>query len=223
MPCTPVQSGREVDLDHRIVEPAIVGERYADRRIGGQLDDALVIVGKLQLEFRHQHAAAFDPADGANIERHVLAGNEGPGRHEHALHAGARIRCAAHDLHRRAFAGVDHADAKPVGVRVLLGGDHIGDLVGREQFRLGFDLLDLETDHGELVDELFQRLVGVEMLLKPGEGEFHGADSAVGQLATRAALSAPPPLAGEGREGVLASPIALAITVRTPSRLVMTS
>ena len=35
------------------------------------------------------------------------------------------------------------------------------------------DALDLEPDHGELVDDLVERLVGVEVLLEPGEGEFH--------------------------------------------------
>ena len=33
--------------------------------------------------------------------------------------------------------------------------------------------LDLEPDHGELVDDRGERLLGVEVLLEPGEGEFH--------------------------------------------------
>ena len=32
---------------------------------------------------------------------------------------------------------------------------------------------DLEPDHGELVGERVERLVGGEVLLEPGEGEFH--------------------------------------------------
>ena len=127
----------------------------------------------LQLELGHQHAAAFDAADLADAERHVLAGDVGAGRHEHADHAGARIGRAAHDLHRVAGAGVDHADAQPVGVRMLLGRDHARDGERRQRLALVVDVLDLEPDHGELVDELVERLVGVEMLLEPGEGEFH--------------------------------------------------
>ena len=46
-----------------------------------------------------------------------LPGMKAPGGDEHAFHAGARIRRAAHDLHRLAGAGIDHADAQPVGVR----------------------------------------------------------------------------------------------------------
>ena len=93
----------------------------------GQLDDALVVVGELQLELGDQHAAAFDAADVADAERDVLARNVGARRHEHALHAGARIRRAAHDLHRLAVAGIDHADAQPIGVGMLLGRDHARD------------------------------------------------------------------------------------------------
>ena len=37
--------GRDRDVDHRIVEPGIVGIGGADRRIGGQLDDAVMLVG----------------------------------------------------------------------------------------------------------------------------------------------------------------------------------
>ena len=49
-----------------------------------------------------------------------------------------------------------------------------GDDEGLEQRRLVLDALDLEPDHGELVDDFGQRGVGVEMLFQPGEGEFHG-------------------------------------------------
>ncbi len=57
---------RQIDLDHRIVEPGIFGVACADRRVVGQIDDAFVVVGDFQLEFRHQHAAALDAADGAD-------------------------------------------------------------------------------------------------------------------------------------------------------------
>ena len=56
---------------------------------------------------------------------------------------------------------------------MLLGGDHVGDDEGLEQRRLVLDVLDLEPDHGELVDDLAERRDGVEMLFQPGQGEFH--------------------------------------------------
>ena len=161
---------RQVDLDHRVVEARPLGVVGAERRIGRQVDDALVVVGDLQLEFGHQHAAAFDAANLADAERHVLAGDVGAGRHEHAGHAGARVGRAADHLHRLARAGVDHADAQPVGIGVLLGRDHARDGERRQRLALVGDVLDLEADHGELVDELVERCVGVEMLLQPGRG-----------------------------------------------------
>ena len=157
MPCTPVQSARfgvRLSLDHRVVETGILRVARADRRIVGQIDDAFVIVGDLQLEFRDQHAAALDVADGADAERHVLAGNEGAERREHALHAGARIRRAAHHLDRIAVAGVDHADAQPVGIGMLFRFDHAGDDERRERLRLVLDALDFKPDHGQLVGDL---------------------------------------------------------------------
>ena len=164
---------RQIDLDHRIVEAGPLRVIGADRSIVGQLDDAVVVVGDSQLEFRHQHAAALDAADGADRERHILAGDVGARRHEHAHHAGAGVRCAADHLHRLAGADVDQADAQPVGVRMRLGLDHPGDDERRQRLALVLDALDFQPDHGELVGDLAERAVGVEMLLEPGEGEFH--------------------------------------------------
>src|SRR5258708_5711176 len=60
------------------------------------------------------------------------------------------------------------------GVGLLLGRNHPRNRKRRQGLRLVLDMLDLEPDHGELVGKLFQRLVGVEMFLQPGEREFHG-------------------------------------------------
>src|SRR5262245_42138102 len=107
---------REIDLDHRIVEADQLGKFLADRRVRGELDDALVILRDLQLARRAQHAAALDPADLADFEIEAGARNVRAGRREYALHAGARIGRAAHDLHGRALSRVDHAYLQPVGV-----------------------------------------------------------------------------------------------------------
>ena len=103
----------------------------------------------------------------------LLARNVGARRHEHAGHAGARIRRAADDLDRLAVAGVDHADAQPVGVGMLLRLDHVRDDIRREQLALVLDALDLEPDHRELGHDVVERRIGVEMFFQPGEGEFH--------------------------------------------------
>ncbi len=177
---------RQVDFEHGIAEAGPLRIAGANRRVGRQLHDAVVIFGDLQLGRRTQHAAALDAADGADVERDVLAGNVGAGGREHADQAGARIRRAAHDLHRRAtIAGVDHADAQPIRIGMLLGRDHPCDGERRQRFRLVLDVLDLKPDHGELVGERLDGLVGVEMFLQPGEGEFHDATLWSAKISTR--------------------------------------
>ena len=72
-----------------------------------------------------------------------------------------------------ALARIDHADAQAIGIRMLLGRDHIGDRVRREGLGLVLDALDLEADAGQRLDDLVERGRGVEMILQPGECEFH--------------------------------------------------
>ena len=50
--------------------------------------------------------------------------------------------------------GIDHADAQPVRVGMLLGRDDLRDDERRERLGLVLDCLDLEPDHGQLVDDL---------------------------------------------------------------------
>ena len=78
---------RQIDLDHGIAEPGPFRITLADRRIGRQLHDAVMVFGDLQLGRRAQHAAALDAPDGADAKRDVLAGNECAGRREHADHS----------------------------------------------------------------------------------------------------------------------------------------
>ncbi len=216
---------RQIDLEHGIAEPGPLRVSGADRGIGRQFHDAVVIVGDLQLRRRAQHAAALDAADGADAERDVLARNEGAGGREHADKPRARIRRAADDLHRcTSVAGIDHADAQAVRVGMLLGGDHARDRERRQRLGLVLEMLDLEPDHGELVGELFDRLVGVEMVLEPGEGEFHGLllSSDVRTLLAAAAVGPLSRLRGRAGVGVPAA-TAAAMVSSTPVRLVMTS
>ena len=125
----------------------------AHGRIVGQLDDSLVIVRDLQLELRYQHPPAFDAADLADAERHVLAWNERARRHKNALHSRSRIRRAADDLHCIAGTRIHHADPQSIGVGVLLGGKDPCNGKRRKQIAAVDDPLHLEPDHGELVDD----------------------------------------------------------------------
>jgi len=68
----------------------------------------------------------------------------------------------------------------------------------RKKLGLVLDALDFEPDHGEFVGDLAERVIGVEMLLEPAEGELHHRRVS---LAARSGLLSPLPLAGEGGEG----------------------
>ena len=160
------------DVDDGIVEPGEARVRRADRRVVGQLHDAVVVVAELELGGRAQHAVRLDAADDALGERDLLAGNIGPDRREHALHPGARVRRAADDLNR-ARAGFDDADPQPVGVGMRLGLDDVADDEAGVLGARVLDALDLEADAGQRVDDLGERGLRVEMVLEPGEGEFH--------------------------------------------------
>ena len=128
--------GRQVDVDDGIVEAGVGGIGDADRRVVGQVDDAVVILGKLELGFGAEHAVELDAADDPLGERDLLAGDVGPDRREHAFHARPRVRRAADDLHRRA-SRVDHADAQAVGVRMRRRLDHARDDEALRTWRRG--------------------------------------------------------------------------------------
>src|SRR6266851_928561 len=90
---------------------------------------------------------------------------------------------------------------------MLLGGDHARDGEGRQRLRLVVDILHLKPDHGELVGEFFNGLVGVEMFLQPGQREFHGWPRVWLLFCGTVALASPlpPPLRGRAWVGALAS------------------
>ena len=100
---------RQIDFNDGIIEMRPFGIAHADRRFRRQIKNTFVVIGQLELECRAQHAAALDPADRADTQRHILARDEAAGRCEHADHAGARIGRPTNDLDRFTCAGVDHA------------------------------------------------------------------------------------------------------------------
>ena len=50
--------GRELDLDHRPLEAQRLDRRRADLGVGGQLDDAVMLLAQLELAHRAEHADA---------------------------------------------------------------------------------------------------------------------------------------------------------------------
>ena len=96
----------------------------------------------------------------------------GAGRREDPLHAAAGIGRTADHLDLR-FAGVDDADPQTVSIRVLPSLFDIGDLEGRQGGGPVLQILDLQADHGELLDDLLETGFCLQMILEPGKGEFH--------------------------------------------------
>ncbi len=165
--------GRQVHVDHRIGEAEHDRCTLADLGVGGQFDDAVVILTQEKLARRAQHAARFHAADGADLERFAADRNDDAGPREHRFHAAMCVGRAAHDLDGRAAPVIDHAELELVGVRMLLRRD---DMRHDEilQTRAGvFHRLDFEADGGQTVGDRHGVGVGFQMLLEPGEREFH--------------------------------------------------
>ena len=132
-------------------------------------------VGQFQLTLRTHHAPGFDAADVTDAQGRIDAGHIGAGRRERARHARAGIRRAADDLHRLARTGIDRQNLQLVGVRMLFGGQDLGDDERRELLAR-IHPLDFQADHGERVADLFERGVGIEVIAQPGKGKFHKVD-----------------------------------------------
>ncbi len=147
---------RHSDLDHRIVEPEQRRERLADRRVLGEVDDAVVLVGETHLALGHHHALRGLTPDLACLENDARAGRHGAFPGEHADHTGTRIRGSADDLHQLAVAGIDLEYAQLVGVRVLSSLDHLGGDEGRERLGAVLDGLDLKADLGQRLGDLIE-------------------------------------------------------------------
>ena len=157
---------RDGDLDHRVVEPESLRRGGADLCVGGKLDDAGMLVGKLKLSLRQKHAVRLDAPDLGLGEREIDARHIASDRREHAFEACARVRRAANDL-QELGAGIDLADLQLVGVRMLLGFEHLRHRERRERGRRIEHLLDLEPDAGERVGDLGHARACVEMVLEP--------------------------------------------------------
>ena len=168
-PRTPRQSGRFGVMAISITassSPRAFAAAAADLCVGGKLDDAGMLVGKLKLSLRQKHAVRLNAPDLGLGEREIDARHIASDRREHAFEARASVRRAANDL-QALGAGIDLADLQLVGVRMLLGFEHLRHLERRKRGRRIEHLLDLEPDAGERVGDLGHARACVEMVLEP--------------------------------------------------------
>ncbi len=193
---------RHLDVEDRVADADQIGVARSDRRVLGQLDDPVAVVAEAQLIGRAQHAARDDAADRGFLQHRAGARDDCAGRGEDALHAGARVGRAADHL-RLPRPGVDNAEPEPVGVRMGLGRDHMGDGERLEPLGAVLDPVDIVAEHDQPLDDQGERGVGVEMGLEPGEGGFHAFVPGAAELPLAPTLS---PLAGRGRSPPASAP-----------------
>src|SRR3546814_7795634 len=107
--------------------------RSADRRVFWKLDDPVMVVAELEFARRAHHPVRFDPAHRGDFQLHAVRGHDRAGQPEHADQARARVGRAADDGKRRgAVARIDGQYLQLVGLRMLLGGQYLGDAETRE-------------------------------------------------------------------------------------------
>ena len=135
-----------------------------------------MILRDQQFALGAQHAVRFDAADDALFEIDAGSRNMRARGCEDAGHAGPRIGRAADDLDH-AVLGLDIADAQAIGIGMLPRLAHARHGEGAERLCLVLDGFDLEADTDQSTDDLVERRVGLEIILEPGEREFHEQDS----------------------------------------------
>ena len=149
-----------------------MGIGLARWRVGCEFDDTIMLVAQAHFAGAQQHAVAGDAADLAHLQHRTCRGDDGTRRGKHRAQPGPRVGCAADDA-RDPCAGIDLADAQPVGVGVL---HRLQNMCHAEcrQRRAGVgDALQLETDAGQPVRDGVQRCIGVEVGAQPAERELH--------------------------------------------------
>ena len=122
----------DVEVEHDVGdEPGDIAVRHADRRVGGQDENAAVVGAEPELACRAQHAVGVDAEDAPRADRAAVRHLRAQRRQRHHI-AGSEVGGAAPDVPLDAVAGVDPDPDDLGGVRVELGAhdagrDHTGD------------------------------------------------------------------------------------------------
>src|SRR5208283_5415854 len=99
--------GQKIDLDDWVIEKSPCRISRANRRLLGQIENAVMVIGQFELGARTQHAVRFDAPNHPFAEDDLLGRNCGARRGKHRFHAGPRIRRTADDLHWGGPSGID--------------------------------------------------------------------------------------------------------------------
>ena len=147
----------DLAVQDRVRDAGVVGVGDAQRGVGGQDDDAVMVRAQAELTGGAVHAEGLDAAELGLLDLEV-ARQHGTDHGDDDLVALLEVLCAADDLQRDGVALVvdvlvadaDLAQPHVVGVGVGLLGD---DLAGHDVVEVGADLLD-GLDLGAGADEL---------------------------------------------------------------------
>ena len=169
---------RDRNLDHginlrRTVFGQPIGKALANFTFW-QFDDAIMLFGQFQFPLGRHHAKGFDPANLANADGRVDAGDINAGAGDHDGDPCPRIRCAANNP-GRAVLGLHLTHTQLVSVRMLFRALDISDREITQLFRRILDTFHFKTQIGQGFGDLIDSRVGFKVGLQPGQGEFHRA------------------------------------------------
>ena len=169
-----MRQGLVVDLEHPVFDVECLRDGGADRGLGIEHPDAVVLLPQLELAHRTDHAARFDAADLGLLDLHA-ARQHGPDPRHRDLLSRVHVGCAADDRGGLlTVTGVDltNRELVRVGVRDALHhrtDDHVGQ-VRRE----GREPLDFGRRQGQLPRQLLGRdAIQVDVARQPAHGYQH--------------------------------------------------
>jgi hypothetical protein len=172
--------GRDVDVEEPVVdaEGALRRRPQRGRIIGGQDDDAVVVVAQAELILGAQHARRLDALDRLDAEGDPARQGRARPRPQHLAAGLGDIRGAAHHLGGGAIPLGDHVDqGQLLRLRVGALGHHLRhDDAGEAGAQIG-RTFDLEAAAGQRGDALVdgRDLGEIAQLEKPGPQSLHGS------------------------------------------------
>ena len=164
--------GRDRHIEHR-TSVVIICKGLANRRIGGQLNNPVMLVAQLQLAYAAHHTVRFHPANSALAKLHSVRRHDGAGQAQNALHSGARIGRTAYNLQRLPVSGIDTEDLQLVRIGMLASGQDFGNAKAFQPHGRVVNSLYLVTDLVECGGNFFDTGIGFEEVFQPFERELH--------------------------------------------------
>ncbi len=165
---------RYFEVDHRVIQTERIGNWRPKRNGIIQISDAVMVLTRFNLLGGAHHAMALDAADLARflVEREVEPRNERAERRIDRGHASPRIWRTTDNL-LLAIDRIDRTDAQLVRIRMRLSRLDLADRKRRQLLARVHNLLHLEASLQHEGQNIVQRRLGGEVVVQPGQGEFH--------------------------------------------------